>query len=87
MLRSHVWAFYSTHLISEQLPAGNNQQQISNSDPITGQAAWYDLRVRGLVRISRSSKAGSEPKFKPGGLLPGMKKMRQKWLTYRAGKK
>ncbi|MGH7211046.1 MAG: molybdopterin dinucleotide binding domain-containing protein, partial [Acetobacteraceae bacterium] len=34
--------FLLNHLISAHLPDG----ELSNSDPITGQAAWYDLRVR-----------------------------------------
>ncbi|MEM1430271.1 MAG: molybdopterin-dependent oxidoreductase [Pseudomonadota bacterium] len=27
-------------------PAGSNRARLSNSDPVTGQAAWFDLRVR-----------------------------------------
>ena len=38
--------FLLNHLISELLPAKNNGMRYSNSDPITGQAAWFDLRVR-----------------------------------------
>ena len=38
--------FILNHLISEELPAGNGAGRISNADPITGQAAWYDVRVR-----------------------------------------
>ena len=48
--------FLMNHLISELLPraSGNGDgdngdgdgANISNSDPITGQAAWYDLRVK-----------------------------------------
>ena len=34
------------HLISEELPIGKDGRVISNSDPITGQAGWYDVRVR-----------------------------------------
>jgi sulfite dehydrogenase (quinone) subunit SoeA len=36
--------FLLNHLISEELPLG--QGHVSNSDPITGQAGWYDVRVR-----------------------------------------
>jgi sulfite dehydrogenase (quinone) subunit SoeA len=36
--------FLLNHLITEELPHGNGR--ISNSDPITGQAGWYDVRVR-----------------------------------------
>ena len=37
--------FLLNHLISELLPAGGGGYRYSNSDPITGQAAWFDLRV------------------------------------------
>ena len=41
--------FLLNHLISEELPfpqASEPERRISNSDPITGQAGWYDVRVR-----------------------------------------
>ena len=41
--------FLLNHLISEELPMTDAQgitRQISNSDPVTGQAGWYDVRVR-----------------------------------------
>ena len=38
--------FLLNHLINELLPARADGMRWSNSDPITGQAAWYDLRVR-----------------------------------------
>lgn len=34
--------FLLNHLITERLPG----EELANADPITGQAAWYDLRVR-----------------------------------------
>jgi anaerobic selenocysteine-containing dehydrogenase len=37
--------FLLNHLISEHLPANGGERRIGNSDPITGQAAWYDLKV------------------------------------------
>jgi anaerobic selenocysteine-containing dehydrogenase len=37
--------FLLNHLIAETLP-GNGGPAEGNADPITGQAAWYDLRVR-----------------------------------------
>ena len=37
--------FLLNHLISEELPQGEGRT-ISNSDPVTGQAGWYDVRVR-----------------------------------------
>ena len=38
--------FLLNHLISELLPPKGDGLRWSNSDPITGQAAWFDLRVR-----------------------------------------
>ena len=38
--------FLLNHLISELLPPKGDGLRWSNSDPVTGQAAWYDLRVR-----------------------------------------
>jgi sulfite dehydrogenase (quinone) subunit SoeA len=37
--------FLLNHIISELLPEQSGGYRFSNSDPITGQAAWYDLRV------------------------------------------
>ena len=40
--------FLMNHLINELLPGENEAggKRMTNSDPITGQAAWYDLRVK-----------------------------------------
>jgi anaerobic selenocysteine-containing dehydrogenase len=38
--------FLLNHLIAELLPPREGGYRYSNSDPITGQAAWYDLRVK-----------------------------------------
>ena len=38
--------FLLNHIISELLPDRGQGQRYGNSDPVTGQAAWYDLRVR-----------------------------------------
>jgi anaerobic selenocysteine-containing dehydrogenase len=42
--------FLLNHVISEWLPAqlaaGQADYRLANADPVTGQAAWYDLRVR-----------------------------------------
>ena len=36
--------FLLNHLITEELPYQHGT--LSNTDPITGQAGWYDVRVR-----------------------------------------
>ena len=38
--------FLLNHVISEFLPPDADGAAASNTDPVTGQAAWYDLRVR-----------------------------------------
>jgi hypothetical protein len=38
--------FLLNHLIHELLPPKGDGLRWANSDPITGQAAWFDLKVR-----------------------------------------
>ncbi|MEQ8297259.1 MAG: molybdopterin oxidoreductase family protein [Nitratireductor sp.] len=53
--------FLLNHLIHELLPPKGDGLRWSNSDPVTGQAAWYDLRVR----IEKAEPgAHSEPQFR-----------------------
>jgi anaerobic selenocysteine-containing dehydrogenase len=52
--------FLMNHLISELLPPREDGSRFSNSDPITGQAAWYDLRVR-IEKADPGEE--SEPRF------------------------
>ncbi len=54
--------FLLNHLISELLPTKGDGHRWSNSDPVTGQAAWYDLRVR-LERAPAQTR--STPTFPP----------------------
>ena len=49
--------FLLNHLISELLPG---EGRVSNSDPVTGQAAWFDLRVK-IERVG--PRAFAEPRF------------------------
>ena len=53
--------FLLNHIISELLPERGGGYRYSNSDPVTGQAAWYDLRVR--VEKAHDSAENSEPAF------------------------
>ncbi|MSP51336.1 MAG: formate dehydrogenase [Alphaproteobacteria bacterium] len=46
--------FLLNHIISELLPARDGGYRYANADPVTGQAAWYDLRVR-IERIGAFS--------------------------------
>ena len=53
--------FLLNHLISESVRSSTGER-LSNSDPITGQAAWYDLRVR----IRKADETGVWPKLEFG---------------------
>ena len=56
--------FLLNHLINELLPEREGGYRFSNSDPITGQAAWYDLRVS--IEKAAPDEAGvTSPQFKP----------------------
>jgi len=68
--------FLLNHVISEELPDG--KQRISNSDPITGQAAWYDVRVR-ISKVSPGETAETSPQFEPLKPYPGQEKRRSLW--------
>ena len=54
--------FLLNHLISELLP--DKGHRLSNSDPVTGQAAWFDCRVR-VERVAAKDhpKETAEPGF------------------------
>ncbi len=61
--------FLLNHLISELLPGGSGART-SNSDPVTGQAAWFDLRVR-IRPADEEEAAESQPRFATIPPLPG----------------
>ncbi len=71
--------FLLNHLISEELAGG-----ISNSDPITGQAGWYDVRVR-IRRAEDDEPKQSWPQFDSVPKLPGTA-ARPRFLAWLAGK-
>ncbi|HUF86286.1 MAG TPA: molybdopterin oxidoreductase family protein [Thermohalobaculum sp.] len=52
--------FLMNHLIHELLPPKGDGLRWSNSDPVTGQAAWYDLRVR-LEKAAPAAAAEPRP--------------------------
>jgi anaerobic selenocysteine-containing dehydrogenase len=58
--------FLLNHLIADELPHG--ERRISNSDPVTGQAGWYDVRVR----IDSADDGGVFPQFPALERVPGM---------------
>ena len=54
--------FLLNHLIHELLPAKGDGMRWSNSDPVTGQAAWFDLRVR-IEKEGADEPAEAWPQF------------------------
>jgi anaerobic selenocysteine-containing dehydrogenase len=64
--------FLLNHLIAEQLPADGGYRY-ANADPVTGQAAWYDLCVR-IDKAAPLEAGASAPSFAalahPAGLRP-----------------
>ena len=62
--------FLLNHLISESLPTSvGDERRLTNSDPVTGQAAWFDLRVK--VTKCAAGETGIWPVFAPAKRLPG----------------
>jgi hypothetical protein len=64
--------FLLNHLITEEIPLVNNVGtfRVSNSDPITGQAGWYDVRVK-VSPAGSAEEADTWPKAR-SDLVPGM---------------
>jgi sulfite dehydrogenase (quinone) subunit SoeA len=56
--------FLLNHLITELLPEREGGYRFSNSDPITGQAAWYDLRVS-IEKAAPAEQGETSPRFEP----------------------
>ncbi len=70
--RSGAWAlspdapeakkgFLLNHLIGELLPPSEGGFRYANCDPVTGQAAWYDLRVS--IRKAQILREETVPQF------------------------
>ncbi|MCP5087189.1 MAG: molybdopterin-dependent oxidoreductase [Rhodobacteraceae bacterium] len=55
--------FLLNHLIHELLPSKDDGMRWTNSDPITGQAAWFDLRVK-IERVAEGD-GQSQPEHPP----------------------
>lgn len=77
--------FLLNHLISEELPETPDGQRLSNSDPVTGQAGWYDVRVR--IRAGGVDEPKqSWPQFSTIPKPPGRANAPQ-WRAWMAGRK
>ena len=76
--------FLLNHLIAEELPADAEGRHLSNSDPVTGQAGWFDVRVK-VYKAADSEPEVSFPQFSPQKRVPGQEGRRGKWQAYLAG--
>ncbi|MGC2519658.1 MAG: molybdopterin oxidoreductase family protein [Burkholderiales bacterium] len=76
--------FLLNHLISDELPDG--EKRVSNSDPVTGQAGWYDVRVR-IYKAGADEPAETFPQIAAMPVLPGTQPDRSGILAYFAGRK
>lgn len=78
--------FLLNHLITDELPGATpTASRLSNSDPVTGQAAWYDVRVR--VYPAEADADHTLPQFAPMRAAPGMTGVIQRVVqTYFAGR-
>jgi anaerobic selenocysteine-containing dehydrogenase len=76
--------FLLNHVIKEELPTPGGT--VSNSDPVTGQAGWYDVRVR-IYKASAGEPAETSPRVTAVGPIPGMERVRRTWQAFVAGKK
>ncbi len=56
--------FLLNHIIPDLLPPRENGYRYANSDPVTGQAAWYDLRVR-IEKVGPDGKPDAGPPPQP----------------------
>ncbi len=56
--------FLLNHAIADLLPMDARGRRYSNSDPVTGQASWFDLRVR-LRKCTADEEGFTEPQFEP----------------------
>ncbi|MEJ7931691.1 molybdopterin oxidoreductase family protein [Ramlibacter sp. AN1015] len=71
--------FLLNHLISEELPFAGGT--ISNSDPITGQAGWYDVRVR-LRPADPEEPEETYPQVAAMPPVPGVRGVAQRVVQY-----
>ena len=77
--------FLLNHLITDELLATDGAR-ISNSDPITGQAAWYDVRVR-IRKADANEPKMTSPQFAPVPAAPGTATgPRPRWQAFFAGR-
>jgi sulfite dehydrogenase (quinone) subunit SoeA len=62
--------FLLNHVIADELPAAPGRERASNSDPVTGQAGWYDVRVR-IRKLAAGEPRAVAPRFAAVPAAPG----------------
>lgn len=77
--------FLLNHLISEELPVCEAGEHMSNSDPVTGQAAWFDVRVK-VYKAGAEEPKVTSPQFAPQREVPGQQLRKGRWQAFFAGK-
>jgi hypothetical protein len=60
-------------------------RHISNSDPVTGQAGWYDLRVR-ISPAAPDEAAETFPQVEPTPTPPGVSRTVTRVMQFFAGR-
>jgi len=58
--------FVLNHIISDLMPQKEDGYHYSNSDPVTGQAAWYDLRVS-IKKCAEGEEKVTSPYYEKAG--------------------
>jgi anaerobic selenocysteine-containing dehydrogenase len=76
--------FLLNHLIAEELPPCESGEHMANADPVTGQAAWFDVRVR-VYKAGPDEPARTHPQFPVQRRVPGQDPRRGRWQAYVAG--
>jgi sulfite dehydrogenase (quinone) subunit SoeA len=76
--------FILNHLITEELPGANGIGTMSNADPVTGQAGWYDVRVR-IYPADPDEPRDVAPQFEALSIAQGTSTARRLWQAYFAG--
>jgi anaerobic selenocysteine-containing dehydrogenase len=68
--REATHGFLLNHLIDDLLPEQQAGYRYTNSDPVTGQAAWYDLKVR-VTKAAEHEIGETSPRFQPLAHITG----------------
>jgi anaerobic selenocysteine-containing dehydrogenase len=75
--------FLLNHLIAGELPTDGGA--MSNSDPITGQAGWYDVRVR-IYPAAADEPKTTWPQFAATPSAPGTQSPPRRWQSFFRGR-